>query len=366
MFNKKSRLLYPKQSILKLIILVLSVVIIFMIGINLRVKYSHRHLNINTVSFFYKRALSLYQQGSYLKEDRLSSAGQIDKEDYPPFLAYVTAAGYSLTQWMHRLTFVDFVAYTPLLIYCLLFFCGFYIMDKLFSLESAVAFAVLCSIMPVAVTATRIGYYTTEALGIFLTLLSLYWLIKSERKYYFTYLTILSATLLVLTWQLFIVFFVIVLGCLVINIRSIADMRRYLLIICLPLILGHIVSIHIIKIDYSPFYILREMYLGIIYSKSEDYAIALYRGKLKPLRFRVFLTNFGYFGAIFLPFGLIECLENIKKGQYYTFLFGFSVTFVLLCIYVKYRMIALPFLLVVCSLGGSYIYRAIAANFSKR
>ena len=366
MFNKEAILKYVRINKLKPIIFILLLAVIFMIGINLRTRYTHRYMVINTVSFFYKRALYLSEKSSYLKEDRLGLAGQIDKEDYPPFLAYFAVASYNLTKWMHRLNFSDYIARLPLLLYCLIFLSGFHLLKKLFSLETGLVFAGLCSIMPVAVRMTVTGYYTSEALGILLTLLSLYFLIESERKYYFTYWTILSSTLLVLTWQLFVLFFVIVLGRLIVNIKSLSQFKRYLLILCVPFLLSHIISIYIIKINYSPFYILREIYLGCIYSKTQDYAIALYRAKLKPLDFQLFMRNFGYFGAIFLPFGLIECLKNIKKGQYYTFLFGFSVTFVLLCIYIKYRMIALPFLLVICSLGGSYIYRAIASNFLKR
>ncbi len=243
---------------LQMVVFVLIAASILMIGLDLRVRYAHNHMTINTVSFFYKRALHLYENGTYLKEDALSLAPQIDKEDYPPFLAYFAVTSYRLTAWLHGLSFNNFISYLPLLLYCLIFFLGFYIMKKLFGLESGLMFICLYSIMLVSVKSTAVGYYTPEALGIFFTLMSLYFFIKSEEKYYFTYLTIISATLLALTYQLFVVFFVVVLARLIIKIRSAACLKRCLLILCVPLILGHIISVYLIKIDYSPFYILRE------------------------------------------------------------------------------------------------------------
>lgn len=366
MFNKENILTYIKKDNLRPLIFILALTVIFMLGIDLRARYTHSQMSINTVSFFYKRALYLYREGSYLPKSHSDLTGYIGREDYPPFLAYFAVGSYNLTNWIHGLSFYQYIAYLPLLLYCLIFLSGIYIITKLFSPQVALIFACLYALMPVAVRMTVIGYYTPEALGVMLTLLSLYFLIESERRFYFTYWAIICSTLLILTWQLFIVFFVIVLVRLAIHFRSPSQLKRHLLILSAPFLLAHLISIYIIKIDYSPLYILKEIYLGFIYSKTEDYAIALYRAKLRPLNFRLYLDNFGYFGVIFLPFGILECLKNIKEGKYYIFLFGFLLTLLLLSIYIKYRMIALPFLLVVCSIGGSYIYRAIAANLNKR
>jgi len=353
-----SQFLRKNQPTIKTIIFVLLVSSCFILGLQLRTRYVHKHMTLNTVSYFYRRARHLFEYGTYLKEDNLVLAGLIEKENYPPFPAYFTVTLYYLSRWAHGMDFKDFTAIVPVIMYVFTFAFGMWMIRKLYSGVCQLLFAAFLSFSLIGNRLLMIGYYTSECFGVFFMLTSLYFLIRWEEteKFLYRLAAILSLTLLILSWQLFVVFYFIVFILFVIRLRSPKHLRNYVFILCIPYLLSHFLSIFVIKINYSPVYIFKEMVIGITSSKTPEYAVAFYRNKLFPLTLRTYLMNYGWVGLVLPVFGVIACLRKIREPRYHIPLIGGIITFTMYCIYIKYRVIALPFLLILVGIGATFLY----------
>ncbi|MCG2718344.1 MAG: hypothetical protein L6408_05860 [Nanoarchaeota archaeon] len=332
----------------------LLLILILFAGIYIRTDDSFNVMTGNTITFFYARARDLHITNQYPVEDKLNYAPEVFKEDYPPLPAYFTVSLYRISNLFLNTSFYDFILFFPIFMYVILFILGFFIIGNLYNKTAGFFFSALLTIMPAANLLTRKGYYTEEALGVFLILLFFFFFIKSEKKRKYIYPAIIALTLLTLTWQIFIL---IQLGVLIYFIIYKKGISRYLLILILPLLIGHIISVNIIGIDYSPVYMFKETYMGYKYESTEDFQIAFHRGKLKSMDISRYTEEYSYFGLIFFMLGLFVCAKNFKKPKYSILLIYSILSFIAINKYIKFRFLALVFILILSSIGLDCAYK---------
>ena len=339
----------------KIIPIIFVLVLFLVLGIKMRLAENEIFIG-NTASFFYTRSEYLNDDAAYMKYDDLSYAPEIQKEDYPPFLAYFTVVPYKIINPFFDIDFYTFANYFPLFIFVLIFLSILFIVSDLYNKTAAIIAAILSAIMPVFITLSNRAYYTEEALGVLLIFWTFYFLIKSKEKKRFTWLTIISLTLLMLTWQVFLIFILGILLLILIRIKSKNILKKYLLILIMPFLIGHIISVYFIDLDYSPVYVVKEFYMGIEKQDSEAFSVAFDRGKLKHMGLERYLDEYTYLGLIFVFLGLLKYFKKIKHEKYYV-LFIFTVLSLISIInYIKFRFLAAPFILLSASLGLEAIY----------
>lgn len=326
-----------------------------LIGLDLRTRDIPEEITINTVSFFYTRTKDLYYDGRYPIGDSKSLYPLTYKENYPPFLSFFTVGLYKIVE-IFNVNLHYFIVIFPVLMYLFLFFFGFFMLAYLYNKITGLFFIVLLTIMPVANKLTVKGYYTEEALGVLLVLISIFFIIKCEANKKYVFLSIVALTLLALTWQVFIFILAGILILLIIKIKSKKHFIKYLSMLILPIFLAHIISIYLIGIDYSPISMFKESYLGIKEGDTVDFKIALGRGKLRPMDFDRFVEEYSYFGVIFLIFGSFICLKNIKRPKYYIVIVFTILSVIFLLKYIKFRFLALVPILIMSSIGLEGIF----------
>ena len=250
-----------------------SVLLLFLLlGLYLRVIIPYDTLTANTVAFYYSRAEYLENKGSYIKYDDKTFADYNYKENYPPFPAYIAVPIYKIIK-PFGMDFQKFIAYFPVLIYLLTFFVGFLVMKKLYSQEAGLIFSIILSITPVAIRSTTKTYYTEEALGILLIIASMFYISKLKKFDINFFLSIIFLTALSLTWQVFLLV-QFMLGILfIISIKNKKLSMMYGLLALLPFVVGHILSVYIIGLDYSPIYIVNESLITLRDSNKELFKI---------------------------------------------------------------------------------------------
>src|SRR3989338_5347215 len=306
------------RPLIKIVGFTLLFAAIFIVGMGLRTRDMHPYLAINTVTFFYERANYLHEHGAYRKTDDLTSAGRVVEEDYPPLLAYAAVASYRVASSFYRFDFATAIAYFPVLCYLLIFLVGSYMTARLFTLETGALFAALFSILPASVRLTSVGYYPSECLGVFFFFACFYYLILSADKTQYLWFAILSATLLALTWQLFIAFFLIILVLIPVECRSLRRLAELAILLTAPLVLAHIISRYLIGIEYSPFAVIRETVGAFYLAGQEAYKIALGRSDLRPMKLNMFLGNYGWLCLILIPFGFLQASRRLGEARYRT------------------------------------------------
>lgn len=344
----------PLLSIILCDFILLSLVVI---GLDTRTKHTHKYMYVNTASFFYSRAHQLYEKGTYPKRDTTCFAPTVHAENYPPGLAYAGFIGYHLSRWIHRYNFFEFAVVFPVVMYLVILFAGYRMMARLYSRVAGLIFAALFTIMPAANKLTSPCYFTSESVGVLLFLLSIYFIIKiGDKPALYASLAVVSMSCFMLTWQLFLPILIITLIVTLTHLKSKTLIMSYAAVIIVPFIIGHVISKIFIGIDYSPFYVLKELIIGIKEGGTEAYSVAMRRAKLKPMGFEEYLKNFTWFAVPLLLVGLGVCIRFIKKVKYFVPLIGCLLGLVLICKYIKFRFAALPFILIVCGIGGEFLY----------
>ena len=329
-------------------------------GINLRTEAAHKYMTINTATFFFERASYLEKNGRYPTVDETSFAPLTRAEDYPPGLAYAAVTAYRVTKPFHKYNFYEFAAIFPVGMYIVILLAGYWCITKMYSRPAGLIFAALFTILPAAVKLTSALYFTSESVGIFLFLISTFFVIKiEEQPLLYTALSIISVTFFVLTYQLFIPFLIVIAIVTVTRSERKNLALAYISVLILPLIIGHLISREVVGIDYSPFNVFRELFIGISESKTEHYKMAMGRTKLKPLDLAGYERNFSWIIIPLLFAGLIACIRKIKTTAYLIPLLACIIGMTLAFHYLKYRFIALPFMLVVSAIGWDFLYNIL-------
>lgn len=299
----------------KFIVLKLTVLFIFLvIGLFIRLKVPHETLTGNTVAFYFSRAEHLERTGEYLKEDTTTFAGHPYKENYPPFPAYFAVPLYKLAK-IFGVDFSLYISYFPVIIYLMILVGGFFIVKDFFGFDSAVIFSILLSITPVAIRATQKNYYTEEALGIFFIICSIYYVCKSKQFDFNFYMAAFFLTLLALTWQVFLLLFFAVGILALINFRNKRLLLTYSLLIFLPFLIGHITSVYLIGIDYSPIYMIKESYITIKEGHEDYFKIAFNRNDLETPGTKNVAKEFGYLPTLLIMMGFITLTFKLKYNK---------------------------------------------------
>lgn len=322
-------------------------------GVYIRTNEVSNVMILNTAAFFYARARDLQTSNQYPLEDKLNYAPETFREDYPPFPAYFCVGLYKITNKFLDVSLYDFIMLFPVLMYIILSITGYLITGNLYGKIAGFFFTALLTIMPLAGVLTKKGYYTEESIGFFLILLFFFFFIKSEKKRMYAYLAIVSLTLLSLTWQIFIWALVGVVAYLLAHRKKAINC---LLILTLPLLFGHIISVNLIGLDYSPIYMFKEAYIGYKYESTEDFQIAFDRWRHKPIDFQRYVKDYSYFGMVFLALGLFVCIKNLKKPEYSILLIYSAIGFIAISKYIKFGFFSLAFILMLSSIGMSYAY----------
>lgn len=299
----------------KFLAIKLIVLFIFLIiGIYLRIRIPHETLTANTVAFYFSRAEYFENTGEYLKEDTTTFAGQPYKENYPPFPAYFAVPLYKLAK-IFGADFNSYISYFPVLIYLMIFAVGFFIVKDLFSFDAAVIFSILLSITPVAIRATQKNYYTEEALGILFIICSIYYVCKSKRFDFNFFMAAIFLTLLSLTWQVFLLLFFAVGILALINIKNKGLLRIYSLLILLPFLIGHLTSVYLMGIDYSPIYMIKESYITIKEGHKDYFRIAFNRNDLETPGTKNIGSEFGSLPSLLIIIGFITLTFKLKENR---------------------------------------------------
>jgi len=360
----QSKKILPIASIIACDLLLLA---ILWLGLYRRAEKRDKYVTGNTVCFFYERAEYLNVNGRYQKIDRLSYAPNEYPENYPPGVAYASVLTYRLTKWVHHLNFREYMSAFPLIVYAVIVFTGYWIMSRLYSRAAGLAFASIFSMANVSTGLTLMSYFTSEALGVFLCLISIYTIIKiPERPLLWAAAAVVSMTCLELTWQLFIPLLALIAVMAAVYYKNIRVACAYLAVIFVPLIAGHVISTGIVGIHYSPFYVIRELAIGVAERHTDAYALVLARKKLNPMTFMAFVRQFARPAAFFLAIGLAYCLRYRKQAKYLFPIIGCLAGIYLVTVYVKFRYIALPFIFMTAAIGFHAVYYFDIESAAKR
>src|SRR3989338_6494991 len=297
-------------NILKVCILLLFL----FLGVYLRVKVPYDTLTLNTVAFYFSRAEYLENNGEYLKEDSKTLALYNYKENYPPLPAYIAVPIFKIIK-PFGMDFKKFLAYFPVLVYIVTFFVGFVLIKNLYNSDAGLFFSILLSITPVAVKSTIKTYYTEEALGILFIIASVYYLIKSKKIDSNFFFALLFLTLLSLTWQVFLLIDLVIGILFLFNFRNKKLMVIYSVLIICPLIIGHILSVYIIGLDYSPIKMIKESLITLRDGNKDYFRIAFSRVDLLTPGIKHVFNEFGWFISFLILVGFIYLLFNFKEEK---------------------------------------------------
>lgn len=340
-----------------------SVLLLFLLlGLYLRIRIPYDTLTANTVAFYYSRAEYLENKGSYIKYDDKTFADYKYKENYPPFPAYITVPIYKIVK-PFGIDFKRFIAYFPVLIYLVTFFAGFLVMKNLYSQEAGLIFSIILSVTPVAIRSTTKTYYTEEALGMLLIILSLYYIIKSKKFDYNFFLAAIFLTMLSLTWQVFLLVQSMVGILFILSIRNKKLSMMYGALALAPFVIGHILSVYIIGLDYSPIHIVNESLITLRDSDKELFKIAFSRLDLgTPGALHIF-NEFGYLISFLILIGFLHLLFNFKEQKNKALLIIGIIAAVAFLTSSKFRYFAFASLGLIAALGA---YSLINYNSMKK
>ena len=346
----KKRILY--QSIL--VILVIIVILFYFKGLSDRISDKPDFLWSNTPNFFYKRAYDYHLQGSYPSFDNYSLSPLSVPEDYPPLLPHLSVNLYKILR-LFNIQFETYILYFPVIVYTLLFFSGFFLIKKLFNYRTALIFVCLIVITPLSKHLTSKGYYTTESLGLLFTFFFIYCFIRLQDKKLNILFCSLWLTLLILTWQMFVFIYVFIIISLIIHYKNKKLLTKYILLLIVPLIFSHLISVYFFNIGYSPFLVFKELYIGVISRNTPDFIMAFNRYKLTPITLQSFIKDFTIFNYIFLMIGLFGCFNKIKCQKYQHILVIGGLSIISLLIFHKYRFIAMIGVMIISSIGVDFL-----------
>lgn len=330
---------------------IIAIISFFILGLYLRTSMTSDILTGNTVAFYYSRAAYLEKTGSYLKDDNKTFALYPYKENYPPFPALAAIPLYSLIK-PFGITFDAFIAYFPVILYLSIFIIGFLIMKSLYDFEAGLFFSIIFSIVPAAINSTIKTYYTEEALGALLLILSAYYIAKSEKVNGKFFLASIFLTLLALTWQVFVMFYFAIILYAILNIKNRKKFFAVLLVVISSLVFAHIISVWIIGIDYSPFQIMRESLITVREGNQPYFKIAFDRTDLNTRGVDNLFNEFGYVASILIFLGLLEQIFNFKENKNKFLLINGVIALSSIIISLKFRYYAMPFLIMAAALGA--------------
>jgi len=347
MNKKKNRI--QKNDLNKIIIYIL-LILFFLIGFSARVNNKSDIIWDTTPNFFFKKTIDLYESGSYPKIDDYSYYPLVDREDYPPFLSIFSVYVFYVIK-PFGVDIEKFIVYFPVFMYALIFVIGYLTISRIFNRTTAFFFASLFSIMPISKLLTSKTYYTTEALGVLLIIISSYYFLTSKDKKVNTIFCIISLTMLILTWQIFLFLVVGMIFFTILKIKLKNERKRLILILLSPLILSYIIPVYLLGMEYSSLSVTEELITGFNLKGSQDYSIAFHRIKLKPITFDDFLFYYTPLSFIFIIVGLYVCFDNIKNSSYLFYLIIGAIGLISIMYFVKYRFFALIGILALTSIG---------------
>ncbi len=336
----------------KVIALKFLIVLIFLfVGLYLRTQVPHNTMTANTVAFYFSRAEYLEQTGAYLKEDNTTFAGYSYRENYPPFPAYLSVPTYKVVK-IFGVNFNDYISYFPVLLYLVIFFAGFFAVKTLFNLDSAMFFSILFAITPVAIRVTNKNYYTEEALGILFMICSVYFVCKTKKFDFNFAMATFFLALLALTWQVFLLVFFAIGLLAFFSFRNKRIMLAHYCLIILPLILGHIASVYIIGIDYSPISMIEESLITLQEGHEEYFKVAFNRRDLETPGYQNIKNEFGVFTSIMVLAGFAALSFNFKEQKNRFLLFLGAIAGAAFLNSTKFRYFAAGPLLIIGALGS--------------
>lgn len=332
---------------------VYSLLFLFIIiGIFIRVAFQPDIITLNTSGFFYHRAAYLVNHGEYLKIDTKGRYPSSYAEDYPPFLILISVAFYKLSFSKDLLVFLSYFPVTMFLFISLL---GFFILYRIFNKAVGLFFVMLFSVIPSAVRFTSKGFYTEEAVGVFLLIGFIYCLARLKDHPKYLYAGIIFLTLFIITWQTFVIIYAALFVMFVLSIKDKILLKRLVLLVIIPILLAYIISVIFIGLSYSPFQIFKESYISLVISKSLDFRIAFDRNDLINTNKKMFFDEYSYF-SIFSVLGALVCIWNFKYPSYRSVLIMSFFGLISVLMYLKLRYFLLPFIMILSSIGLSHLY----------
>ncbi|MCL4364037.1 hypothetical protein M1328_02245 [Patescibacteria group bacterium] len=354
-----------RVKLIRYIIIALFIGLGVFIRFNFRLKPTYILSANNLVAYYYDISNRLYTTGKLPEYDKLRLAPLTVKENAPPVLAITSVLFYKLNHLIFpRVSFLDFAFYLPIVIYAIWEVIGIFITHKIFKNPWSVAvFLISITLLPIAIYYTKYGMYTEEFLGAFLTFcffgIYIIWLVERKKQYWF--IDLLLLILLEMTWQQFhFVLFVIFVGS--IATRQSRTVFLTIILILVSLLISQLFS-WVIGSSYSSIGMLYELYYGLRHFKDKDLQIAMYRADWRHLTFKDIIDSLGFMGFVTIIISTIKLAITSKNNvAYLNLLVGLITSFLLMSVFIKSRVVFLPFLLLAiggCMISTSFRFKKI-------
>jgi hypothetical protein len=283
-------------------------------------------------------------------------------ENVPPLLAYATVYSYRIARFFApNLAFDNWAFSLPVWIFLIWAAAGFFLTKRIFGgLLFPTMFLILLALTPNSSALMKFGHYTEEFLGSFFLFLAFafFALWQKERRKIFLGSSLISAALLILTWQQFHIIFVIYgLAALIFLIKGkIKDFLDVLILSGGALLLAQILSICFLRSAYLPSQMMYEAYLGLAGYSSGFLKLAMSRTDWGNLTFAKAINYFGIWGSLAWLAGFARLLVDFKKNRENAYLLWANLaTAVLMFFFVKSAYVFLPFFLITAAYGGGQL-----------
>lgn len=338
---------------------------VFWIGADLRDFGAGSSVSYNTVaSFYFDRSNRLLQDGKFPSIDQWGFAPVRHQENTPPLLAYATVWLYKVFGLFRPVQFEDFVDIFPVLVYGIWFLSIILIFSDLWNRWTGLAMGAVFSFLPVSVELTKKGFYFEELMGNLFLFLSTYFLIKiplvqTSKQWYWLTGGVVAITGLILSWQQFPIFYGAAILAILFHLKisyTPRHIRNWVLLLGLPLILGHLTANGLVGNDYSPFLMLREGAIGFLQRNDPDLILAMHRGDWADLAWRSFYGYFGWLSVVLIAMGFIAAVFDLRNFTKRTAGIFAVAGLLALSEFIKERFLAMSMSLPLMALGLNVLF----------
>lgn len=337
----------------------------FWVGADLREFGPRSSIGYNTVfSFYFDRSSRLLQGGEFPHVDQWGFGPTLHEENTPPFLAYTTVWLHKMFNLFRHSSFETFADIFPILVYGMWFLSVVIIFSDLWNRWIGLAMGAVFSFLPVSIELTKTGSYFEELLGNWFLFLSIYFLIKvtleqNPKQWRWLIGGVIAITGLVLSWQQFPVFYGAAILAILLSLKigySPECLKRWGLVLGLPLLLAYLITIGLVGNDYSPLSMLNELIIGFLERSEPDLLLAMQRADWADLTWGRFYGYFGWLGIVLMAMGFLGVLFDFKNFMKRTAGIVAAVGLLVLLFFVKDRFLAMSMSLPLMALGFNTLF----------
>jgi hypothetical protein len=318
------------NKIIWLIFVILFIFLIILGGIMVRAfggKYNTIAEDTLTPYYFDKFQRVVYT-GSFPQKDIWEWAPAVFPENTPPGIAYIAGAFFILLKKLGlNFKLIDFANIFPILSFILWCITIFFLrLWQKKNIDEVIILLAIIAFTPVSISLTSFANFTQETIGVLFLFLSLYLfsILKPELEHIM--LTIITITILILTWQQFPIFYFVITPTILLALKDIlkqkANIKQTLnifliqfIVLILPLVFSEAIVKLFIKNSYSAFSMIKEFILGfwLGFKKDPVMIAAMVRGNWRRMDLGEIYNIFGPLFILLLLSGFIFSI--IKRGE---------------------------------------------------